>query len=105
MTSHFKICRSVINIGAKRVYVGLNGSTMMERNILINLERNLKTNTDEERLFQSRKKELLLSQSDIDILVYAINHVDWSEYDADEFGGEGIEAAAMHLDDLEMELL
>lgn len=54
--------------------------------------------------FKTEKKELLLSQSDIDILVYAINHVDWSEYDADEFGGEGIEAAAMHLDDLEMEL-
>lgn len=54
--------------------------------------------------FKPKEWKLMLSPQDIDIIKYAINHVDWSEYNAKDFGDEGIEAAAMHLDDLEMEL-
>lgn len=57
------------------------------------------------KYFKADKKiELLLSQSDIDILVYAINHINWNEYDEANFGGEGIEAACCHLDDFENQI-
>ena len=42
-----------------------------------------------------------LSQCDVDILLYAINHVDWSEYNAEDYGGESDLAACEHLDDFE----
>ena len=36
--------------------------------------------------------------------MYAIYHIDWSEYDDEDFGGEGIEAACIHLYDIEHQL-
>lgn len=56
---------------------------------------------NEEYFIANKKIELLLSQSDIDILVYAINHINWNEYDDKNFGGEGIDAACCHLDEFE----
>jgi len=38
-----------------------------------------------------------LSPCDADILLYAINHIDWSEYDEEDFGGESVDAACEHL--------
>ena len=54
--------------------------------------------------FKPKQVTLDLCQCDIDILMYAIYHVDWSEYDDENFGGEGIEAACIHLDDIEHQL-
>ncbi len=48
-----------------------------------------------------QKVELWLSQSDIDIITYAINHINWDEYDANDYDGEDIGAACIHLDDIE----
>ena len=56
---------------------------------------------NEEYFIANKKKTLYLSQSDIDILVYAINHINWNEYDYKNFGGEGIDAACCHLDEFE----
>ena len=56
---------------------------------------------NEEYFLANKKIELLLSQSDIDILVYAINHINWNEYDDKNFGGESIDAACRHLDEFE----
>lgn len=56
---------------------------------------------NEEYFIANKKKTLYLSQSDIDILVYAINHINWNEYDDKNFGGEGIDAACCHLDEFE----
>lgn len=57
------------------------------------------------KYFKANKKvTLLLSQSDIDILVYAINHINWNEYDDENFGGEGIYAACSHLDEFEQQI-
>ena len=56
---------------------------------------------NEDYFIANKKIELLLSQSDIDILVYAINHINWNEYDDKNFGGEGIDAACCHLDEFE----
>ena len=54
--------------------------------------------------FKPRDIIMSLCQCDIDIFMYAIYHVDWSEYDDEDFGGEGIEAACIHLDDIECQL-
>lgn len=59
---------------------------------------------NEEYFIANKKIELYLSQSDIDILVYAINHINWNEYDDKNFGGEGIDAACCHLDDFENQI-
>ena len=56
---------------------------------------------NEEYFIANKKITLYLSQSDIDILVYAINHINWNEYDEANFGGEGIDAACCHLDEFE----
>jgi len=41
-----------------------------------------------ENYFKSQKVELWLSQSDIDIIKYAINHIAWEDYNADDYDGE-----------------
>ena len=51
--------------------------------------------------FKYKECNLILSQCDIDMINYALNHTDWSEYDPDVFGGEGAEAAAnIHFADI-----
>ena len=60
---------------------------------------------NEDYFLANKKIELLLSQSDIDILVYAINHINWNEYDDKNFGGEGIDAACCHLDEFENQII
>lgn len=54
--------------------------------------------------FKPNEVKLDLCKCDIDILLYAIYHVDWSEYDAKDFGGEDVMSAAIHLDDIESQL-
>jgi len=51
-----------------------------------------------------QKVELWLSQSDIDIIVYAINHIAWDDYNADDYDGESEWAAISHLDDFESQI-
>lgn len=58
----------------------------------------------EENYFVPRDITLSLCQCDIDILLYAINNVDWSDYDEDDYEGEGVDAACIHLDDIECQL-
>ena len=41
-----------------------------------------------------------LSQCDIDLLRFALNHVDWTYFDSDDFGGESADAAGIHFDDI-----
>ena len=38
------------------------------------------------------------------MIVYAFNHIDWSYYYDKNFGGEGIDACGIHLDDIEQQL-
>lgn len=40
--------------------------------------------------FKPKQVTLDLCQCDYDILMYAIYHVDWSEYEDENFGGEGV---------------
>lgn len=54
--------------------------------------------------FKPKKIELELSQCDVDILLYAMYNIDWSNYNYRKFGGEGIAAACSHLDDVENQL-
>lgn len=55
--------------------------------------------------FKPKEVKLSLCKCDIDILLYAIYHVDWSEYDAEDFGGEDEMSAIIHLDDIENQLI
>jgi hypothetical protein len=54
--------------------------------------------------FRWRNCNMQLSQCDVDMIVYAFNHIDWSEYNDKNFGGEGIDACGIHLDDIEQQL-
>lgn len=54
--------------------------------------------------FETKFLTVACSQADIDILKYAMSHVDWSDYDADDFGGESIDAACKHLKEIEWQL-
>ena len=56
------------------------------------------------KYFEAKDICLRLSLCDIDMINYAFNHIDWSEYDPDNFGGEGIDACGIHLDDIEQQL-
>ena len=44
--------------------------------------------------FKPKSVALELSQCDLDMIGYALNHTDWSEYNPEEFGGEDAEVAA-----------
>ena len=57
-----------------------------------------------ENYHKKQTVELWLSQSDIDILIYAINHINWDEYDADDYDGESDLSAISHLDDFENQI-
>mgnify|MGYP003292978703 CR=1 FL=1 len=57
-----------------------------------------------ENYHKTQKVELWLSQSDIDILIYAINNVNWNDYDADDYDGESDWAAGLHLEDFENQI-
>lgn len=59
----------------------------------------------DENYFTIKDIKLSVSKCCVDMLVYAMNHIDWSEYDADDFGGESGWAACVHLDDIEGQLL
>ena len=59
----------------------------------------------DENYFTIKDIKLSVSKCCVDMLVYAMNHIDWSEYDADDFGGEGVGAACGHLDDIECQLI
>ena len=52
---------------------------------------------ENEDYFTPKKVTFILSPSDADILLYAINHIDWSQYDEEYFGGEDSDAAGVHL--------
>ena len=54
-----------------------------------------------EKYFEARQVKLWLSESDFDILSYALSNVDWSEYESDRYGGESDDAACIHLDEIE----
>lgn len=54
--------------------------------------------------FKTKDIRLRLSECDLDILMYAFYNIDWSGYDADDFGGEGDSAACVHLDEIEYQL-
>lgn len=58
-------------------------------------------NMTEKEYFKPREVKLELCQCDVDILLYVMNHIDWSEHVADDYGGEGVDAACIHLDDIE----
>ena len=51
--------------------------------------------------YNDRKYIEIPSELDAKILIYAINHIDWTEYDPDEHDGESIGAACEHLNDIE----
>ena len=57
-----------------------------------------------ENYFEPREVTLSLCQCDIDILAYVFNNVDWSNYNAENFGGEDANAASIHLADIEEQL-
>ena len=44
--------------------------------------------------FKSKDVTLNLSECDKDMIGYALNHTDWSEYNPEDFGGEDAEVAA-----------
>lgn len=51
--------------------------------------------------YKDRKYIEIQSELDAKILFYAINHVNWNEYNPEEYDGEGIGAACEHLNDIE----
>lgn len=57
-----------------------------------------------ENYFKPKQITLDLCQCDADMLIYAINNVDWSAYNPDNFGGEGVEAACVYFNDIENQL-
>lgn len=52
---------------------------------------------EKEKYFSWKNVTFELSPCDADILLYAINHIDWSQYDEEYFGGEDSGAAGEHL--------
>ena len=54
--------------------------------------------------YKGRKFIELIDELDAKILFYAINHVNWTEYNPEEHDGESIGAACIHLDDIETQL-
>ena len=54
--------------------------------------------------FETKFLTVACSQADIDMLKYAMSHVDWSDYYEDEFGGESTTAAFKHLEDIVWQL-
>jgi len=44
--------------------------------------------------FKPKSETLELAQCDLDMIGYALNHTDWSEYNPEDFGGEDAEVAA-----------
>ena len=54
--------------------------------------------------YNGRKFIELIDELDAKILFYAINHVNWNEYNPEEYDGEGIEAAGEHLNDIEYQI-
>ena len=57
-----------------------------------------------DKYFKPKEVKLSLSESDFDILMYAFNNVDWSDYRTEDFNGESTEAAMVHLCDTEDQL-
>ena len=57
-----------------------------------------------ENYHKKQNVELWLSQSDIDILIYAINHIKWDDYEADDYDSESELSAISHLDDFESQI-
>lgn len=54
--------------------------------------------------YKDRKYIEIPSELDAKILIYAINHIDWTEYNPEEYDGEGIGAACEHLNDIEYQI-
>lgn len=50
--------------------------------------------------FGTKDYRIQLSQCDIDMLRFALNHIDWTYYDSDDFCGESADAAGIHFDDI-----
>ena len=50
--------------------------------------------------FGAKDYRIQLSQCDIDMLRFALNHIDWTYYDNDDFCGESADAAGIHFDDI-----
>ena len=53
-----------------------------------------------EKYFAPERTTLYLCECDKDMLQYALNHVDWSEYSDEDFGGEGVMACGEHFRDI-----
>lgn len=47
--------------------------------------------------YKGRKFLELINELDAKILFYAINHVNWNEYNPEEYDGESIGAACIYL--------
>ena len=45
--------------------------------------------------FGTKDYRIQLSQCDIDMLRFALNHIDWTYYDSDDFCGESADAAGI----------
>ena len=60
---------------------------------------------NKEDYFGAKDIRLSLSKCDVDILLYAFYHINWSEYNAKDFEGEDSSAACIHLDDIENQLI
>lgn len=59
----------------------------------------------EEDYFKPERITLYLSECEKDMLAYALNHVDFSEYNAEDYGGESAEVAAnIHFNDILQQL-
>lgn len=52
----------------------------------------------EENYFTAVEHKVYVSPCDIDMLRWALNNVDWSTYDSEDFGDESECAAGEHLD-------
>ncbi len=54
-----------------------------------------------EDYFKPKSVTLELCDCDIDLIAYALNHTDWSEYSSEDFGGEDADVAAnIHFADI-----
>lgn len=54
--------------------------------------------------YKGRKFIELIDELDAKILFYAINHVNWNEYNPEEYDGESTEAACEHLNNIEYQI-
>ena len=58
-----------------------------------------------EDYFKPEPTTLYLSECERDMLAYALNHVDFSEYNAEDYGGESADVAAnIHFNDILQQL-